>query len=297
MTMALIHNPRLAERTTLRLGGCAVAEALVSCEAELDQLAKELPLCGGRPLALGAGSNILAADGPLDLLLVRPVNNEGLKVSAHEGGMLVQVGAGFSLPRLMGLCQRLGLTGLEGLTGIPGKVGGAVAMNAGSYGVEIGQLLSRVCLWTPRGGLTWRGVADCAFGYRHFDAQLSGQDKSDFSLIWEVEFRLATDAPAAIKARMETVYGKKKATQPVTAKSAGCVFKNPKGKSAGLLLDQSGMRGQVVGGMAFSKVHANFLINQDNGTAEQALELIDLGQRAVLGCFGVELETEVVVLT
>jgi len=296
MTLILVPNPRLAERTTLRLGGPALAEAVVACEADLDQLACELKKCGGKPLALGAGSNLLAADGPLPLVLVRPANNAAPSITPLEGFATVRAGAGFGLPRLLGECQRLGLSGLESLTGIPGKVGGAVAMNAGSYGVETGGQLSRVRLWTPEGGLVWRKASECAFGYRHFDARLDNQSGTGFSLIWEAEFRLGLDEPAAIKARMEAVYARKKASQPVTAKSAGCVFKNPGGKSAGLLLDQSGMRGQVVGSMAFSKLHANFLVNQGGGTCAQALELLDLGRRAVLACFGVELETEVVVL-
>ncbi|MDP2847469.1 MAG: UDP-N-acetylmuramate dehydrogenase [Humidesulfovibrio sp.] len=295
MTLALIHTPRLCERTTLRLGGPALAEAVVFAEADLDQLGKELSCLGGRPLALGAGSNLLAADGPSDLVLVRPVNNAVPQVVQTGNSALVRVGAGFGLPRLLGLCQRLGLSGLEGLTGIPGKVGGAVAMNAGSYGVETGSLLTRVRLWTPEGGLIWREAKDCAFGYRHFDAGLG----SGFSVIWEAEFLLASDAPGAIRARMEATYAKKKAVQPVTARSAGCVFKNPAGlpAGAGKLLDEAGMRGRVLGGMAFSSLHANFLVNLGGGTAAQALELLDLGRSAVRARFGVELETEVVVVS
>jgi UDP-N-acetylmuramate dehydrogenase len=297
MALTLLHAPRLSERTTLRLGGPALAEAVVRAEADLEQLGKALPGLGGRPLALGAGSNLLAADGPLDLVLVRPANAVEPRIEHRASGTLVRVDAGFGLPRLLGLCQRLGLSGLESLTGIPGRVGGAVAMNAGSYGCETGALLRRVRLWTPEGGLVWRDARDCAFGYRHFDAKLG----MGFSLIWEAEFRLGADAPAAIHARMEAVYRKKKAVQPVTARSAGCVFKNPPSatgaESAGRLLDQAGMRGRALGGMAFSELHANFLVNLGQGTAAQALELLDLGRRAVRERFGVELETEVVVLT
>jgi len=293
MALNLIHAPRLCERTTLRLGGPALAEAVVCAEADLEQLGNMLPSLGGRPLALGAGSNILAAAGPLELVLVRPANTGEPRTEHRASGTLVRVGAGFGLPRLLGLCQRLGLSGLENLTGIPGHVGGAVAMNAGSYGVETGALLRRVRLWTPEGGLVWRDARDCAFGYRHFDAKLD----AGFSLIWEAEFRLTADAPAAIRARMAATYGKKKAAQPVTAKSAGCVFKNPQSDSAGRLLDQAGMRGRALGGMAFSELHANFLVNLGHGTAAQALELLDLGKRAVRERFGVELETEVVVLS
>lgn len=293
MALELIHNPLLCERTTLRLGGPALAEAVLRAEDDLDQLAAALPGLGGKPLALGAGSNLLATDGPHALVLVRPANNAAPVVDRAPAGTMVRVGAGFGLPGLLGLCQRLGLSGLEGLAGVPGRVGGAVAMNAGSYGVETGARLSRIRLWTPQDGLFWRDAADCAFGYRHFDPKLSGRG---FWLVWEAEFRLDADQPDAVRGRMAAVYGKKKASQPVTAKSAGCVFKNPQGKSAGLLLDQSGMKGQSIGGMAFSKLHANFLVNRGGGTAAQAMELLDLGRRAVLGCFGVELETEVVVL-
>lgn len=292
MTLALIHTPRLCERTTLRLGGPALAEAVVFAEADLDQLGRELSRLGGRPLALGAGSNLLAADGPLDLVLVRPVNNAAPQVTPLPGGALVRVGAGFRLPRLLGFCQRLGFAGLDSLTGIPGRVGGAVAMNAGSYGVEVGALLSRIRLWTPDAGLVWRDAKDCAFGYRHFDPCVG----AGFCLIWEAEFLLASDAPAAIRARMEATYARKKAAQPVTARSAGCVFKNPAGASAGKLLDEAGLRGKTLGGMAFSSLHANFLVNQGGGTAAQALELLKMGRSAVRTRFGVELETEVVVL-
>lgn len=293
MQLEVIHAPRLSERTTLRLGGPALAEAVLRSEADLDQLAVMLPGLGGHPLALGSGSNLLAGDAPLPLVLARPANTNAPQVERTDAGALVRVGAGFRLPRLLGLCQRLGLTGLEPLTGIPGRVGGAVAMNAGSYGTETGALLSRIRLWTPKGGLAWRNAADCDFGYRHFNAGLG----ADFFLVWEAEFRLGQDKPAAIRARMEATYAKKKAVQPVTAKSAGCVFKNPAGQSAGMLLDQAGLRGKTLGGMGFSALHANFLVNLGGGTAAQALELLELGRSAVLSRFGIQLETEVVVLS
>lgn len=300
MPLTLTRHTLLRERTTLRLGGPALAEAVVSCEAGLDELAGLLPGLGGRPLALGAGSNILAADGPHALVLVRAANRSAPAFSARAdaatGGetVLVRAGAGLGLPRLLGLCQRAGLSGLEGLTGVPGRVGGSLAMNAGSYGAELGSLLSRVRLWTPGGGLLWRDAADCAFGYRHFDPRLGSG--AGFWLVWEAEFALRSDSPANIRARMEAAYARKKATQPVTAKSAGCVFKNPAGASAGRLLDEAGLKGRRLGGMAFSPVHANFLVNEGGGTAAEALELLELGRAAVLGRFNVDLETEVKVL-
>jgi len=297
MTLSMIRTPLLSERTTLRLGGPARAELAARSDGELDMLARALEELGGRPFAIGAGSNLLAAGGERDLLLVRAENAADPQlIRQADGAVLVRAAAGLSLPRLLGICRQLGLSGLEPLTGVPGKVGGAVAMHAGSYGTETAALLARVRLWMPGFGLIWREAEECSFGYRRFDAGLGG----GFSLVWEAEYVLTPDEPAAIQARMEAVYAKKKASQPVTAKSAGCVFKNPKnapeGLSAGRMLDQAGMRGRVLGGMAFSPMHANFLVNQGGGTAAQALELLELGRSAVRERVGVDLETEVVVL-
>ena len=108
----------------------------------------------------------------------------------------------------------------------------------------------------------------------------------------EEEIQLTVD----VQAGMKDVYSKKRATQPVTARSAGCVFKNPPDKSAGLLLDQAGMKGVTLGGMGFSDIHANFLVNHGGGTAVEALELLDQARAAVLKRFDVTLETEVIVL-
>jgi UDP-N-acetylmuramate dehydrogenase len=301
MPLTLTRDTLLCERTTLRLGGPALAEAVVSCEAGLDELARVLPGLGGRPLALGAGSNILAADHPHALVLVRAANGTTGSAAPElfpqpDGTTLVRAGAGLRLPRLLGFCQRAGLSGLEGLTGVPGRIGGSVAMNAGSYGVELGQLLTRVRIWTPEGGLVWREAKDCAFGYRHFDPHAG----AGFWLVWETEFALRADQPSAVRKRMEAAYGKKKASQPVTARSAGCVFKNPEkapaGMGAGRLLDEAGLKGKRLGGMAFSTLHANFLINEGGGTAAEALELLEYGRAVVLARFGLNLETEVKVL-
>jgi len=297
MSLELIHTPLLSERTTLRLGGPALAELAARDEGDLDRLARELERLGGRPFPIGAGSNLLAAGGEAGLVLVRAANAaEPQLIRRADGAVLVRAAAGLGLPRLLGLCRQLGLSGLEPLTGIPGRVGGAVAMNAGSYGVQTGEHLARVRLWTPGLGLFWRGVEDCSFGYRRFDPDLDG----GLFLVWEAEYVLTPAVPGAVGARMQAVYAKKKAAQPVTSRSAGCVFKNPSGapglESAGRLLDQAGMRGKALGGMAFSERHANFLVNLGGGTPAQALELMEQGRAAVRARFGVALENEVVVL-
>ena len=135
--MREIMRPSLAERTTLRLGGTAIAELILEDAADLAALPERLRALGGSPLILGAGSNILARDGELPLVLLRPRFMRGPEIAGgKDGKILVRVGAGVPLPRLLRFCAGHGLSGLEGLVGIPGSVGGAVAMNAGSFGTE-----------------------------------------------------------------------------------------------------------------------------------------------------------------
>lgn len=288
----ITRDPSLAERTTLRLGGRARAEAAVTAEGGLYVLDSFLGQEGAAPLALGAGSNILARDTDLPLVLVRPLNAATPGYVDRDGRrVLVRVQAGMRLPGLLAWAARMGLSGLEGLTGIPGSVGGSLAMNAGSFGMELGGLLSRVRLWTPGQGLAWRQAGDLTLGYRHFDPGLPG-----FFMVWEAEFWLTAADPREVRRAMAEVYARKKAVQPVTARTCGCVFKNPEGQSAGRLLDQSGFRGRREGRMELSAMHANFLVNLGGGTAAQALTLIESARAAVRAAFGVRLETEVRIL-
>lgn len=293
MALELTAHPSLSERTTLRLGGTAEVEVVVRDAADLDELGEFLMRETLRPFVIGEGSNLLAPDGHLDMALIRVDTPPGPeRVEKVDDKLIVRCGAGQRLPGMLGWAQMAGLSGLEGLTGIPGSVGGGVAMNAGSYGTEISDALTRVRLWSPGKGLFWLDKEDCDFGYRHF-APKTPMGKC---LIWEAEFALTESQPKAVRKTMQEHYEKKKATQPVTAWSAGCVFKNPEGKAAGMLLDKAGMKGARLGGMAFSDIHANFLINTGSGTSEEALELIEQGREKVQEQFDIKLDMEVIIL-
>lgn len=293
MALELNARPSLAERTTLRLGGTAEVEAVVRDKADLDELGEFLMRETLRPFVIGEGSNLIAPDGHLDLALIRVDTPPGPERVEKKGDkLIVRTSAGQRLPGLLGWAQMAGLSGLEGLTGIPGSVGGGVAMNAGSYGTEISDALTRVQLWSPGQGLFWLNKEQCDFGYRHFAPKISVGK----CLIWQVEFALTESQPKAVRKVMQENYEKKKATQPVTARSAGCVFKNPAGQPAGMLLDQAGMKGVRLGGMAFSEIHANFLVNEGGGTSADALELVNLGRQKVKELFDITLETEVIIL-
>ncbi|WP_319541946.1 UDP-N-acetylmuramate dehydrogenase [uncultured Pseudodesulfovibrio sp.] len=293
MGLEFISNPSLSERTSLRLGGTAEVEIVVRDKQDLDALSDFLLKETLRPFVIGEGSNLLAQDGQLDVALIRTDTPPGPeRVEKKDEKLIVRCGAGQRLPGLLGWAQMAGLSGLEGLTGIPGSVGGCVAMNAGSYGTEIGDLVTRVRLWAPGQGLIWLDRDQCDFSYRHFSPTV-GMGKY---LIWDVELVLSEADPKKVRKTMQDNYEKKKKTQPVTAKTAGCVFKNPEGHSAGQLLDRAGMKGARLGDMLFSDIHANFLVNRGKGTSANAIELIEVARTSVKEKFDINLELEVIIL-
>ena len=282
--------PFLAPRTTLRIGGTAIAELVLERSEDLDLLPDKLKALGGKPLVLGAGSNILAHDGELPLVLIRPFFNDGPQiVGEHEGKILVRAGAGVSMARLLRFCAVNGLSGLEGLVGIPGSVGGAVAMNAGSHGTETCKNIYTIQAFVDN---TIQRISVDALQYGYRTLRINGK-KNDF-IVLEATFGLTVGERDGICNCMRHNFFKKKSKQPVTAWSAGCVFKNPSPEmSAGRLLDEAGFKGRKLGGMAFSTLHANFLINEGKGSATAALDLLQEARDAVRQRFGIELEPEV----
>ena len=282
--------PFLAPRTTLRVGGTAIAEIILERSEDLYLLPDKLKALGGRPLVLGAGSNILAQDGELPLVLIRPFFNDGpVIMGEHEGKVLVRAGAGVPMARLLRFCAVNGLSGLEGLVGIPGSVGGAVAMNAGSHGTETCKNIYNIQVFIDN---TIQRINEDALQYGYRTLSINGK-KNDF-IVLEATFGLTVAERDGICNCMRHNFFKKKSKQPVTAWSAGCVFKNPTPEmSAGKLLDAAGFKGRKLGGMAFSTLHANFLINEGKGSATAAMALLQEAREAVRQRFGVELEPEV----
>jgi UDP-N-acetylmuramate dehydrogenase len=286
-----VPGPELAARTTLKLGGRALAEVTFECAEEAEGLGSVLAQLGGAPLALGGGSNLLARDGELPLVLVRPGLRDEPRILPErpEGKVRVRCGAGVKLQRLVAWLATQGLSGLGGLVGVPGSVGGAVAGNAGSYGDEFGRALARVRLWTPTGGVSWVGREALEVGYRRFAvAGVTG-----FFLVLEAEIDCEVREPIEIRQEMIANLKKKRASQPITAATAGCVFKNPPGEAAWRLLAEAGFAGRRLGNMAFSSLHANFLVNCGGGTSGEALALIEAAQGAVRERLDRQLELEV----
>ena len=290
--MREVRNPSLSAITTLGLGGTCSLELTVSSRDDLAAMNDRLRELGLPVYVVGRGSNIFGLDGSHEAVLVRPAFTDGPAVLGDEtadGGVLVSCGAGISLPVLLAFLREKGLSGMEGLAGIPGTVGGAVAMNAGSFGTSTAESLDSVEIWS--GGRLVRLTPDaCETGYRHFRPRgLAGS-----FLVVSAVFRLSRSTSQDVAAGMQHNFQMKKSRQPITARSAGCVFRNPAcGVSAGALLERAGFRGRRKGSVALSEQHANFLVNLGGGTSAEALALLEEARTAVRAMAGVELDFEV----
>ncbi len=294
--MNIIPEPKLSDLTSIGLGGKAVA--LVEVSDAVDALA--LPNClqrlGGRPFVLGRGSNLLADDGILPVVLIRMAQKTATvhRVGIDElGRCLVHVDAGLPLPRLLAWCARHSLTGLEGLAGIPGAVGGAVRMNAGSYGDSFGDILQTITFFTPTLGVRSLSREELHLEYRQLNLPIT----DEYFLLLSATLALKETPKTYILKKMHDCLQQKHATQPIHDKSAGCAFKNPPQYTAGRLLEAAGFRGKRLNGMCFSKKHANFLVNEGQGTGCAALELLTLAQETVARQNGIHLDLEVRRLT
>ena len=200
-------------------------------------------------------------------------------------GTKVTAGAGASLSHVISHSVKAGLAGLDTLVGIPGTIGGALHGNAGGKSGDIGQHVRSVRVVTIAGDSFVRSEEELEFAYR--------SSSLNELIILEASFDLHHEDPEEITRRMRKLWIMKKATQPLTFQSAGCIFKNPRGMSAGWLIDQAGLKGTKIGEAEFSDRHANFIVTRPGATSKHILQLIDLARSKVSEQFGVDLELEV----
>ena len=222
----IVASPRMASLTSLHLGGRALALATFESAADLETLPEAADRIGGRVAMLGGGTNILAADGELPVVLVRCGMDEAPAVIGEDGGLrLVRVGAGVKLPRLLVWCMKHGLSGLEGMAGVPGDVGGAVAGNAGAHGMDMGTVLRSVDVFSPDRGFRTLGREDVRCEYRFFGLRDGGKP---WFAISGIVLALRPAEPEAIRTALRDNIERKLRVQPVRSWSAGCVFKTPR---------------------------------------------------------------------
>ncbi len=234
---------------------------------------------------LGGGSNLLVGDGELPwvvLQLVRPEPDVVIQ------GTFARVDAAADLGRTVTFCAKNDLGGMEGLIGVPGTVGGALRMNAGAYGMQIGSYVREVKLYraADRKLEILRGD-QISFEYRH--TSFAPDD-----MMLAVTLELPSKPFKEILQGIRICNEKRRSSQPLGQKSAGCIFKNPPGASAGRMIDELGLKGQNVGDARVSDRHANFFVNAGTASATDMLTLIADVRERVHQAFGVELEHEVV---
>lgn len=232
---------------------------------------------------LGAGSNLLVDDAGVKGAVIRMRQGEFAETEIDSATVRARSGA--DMGRLVLRCVREGLSGLEGLTGIPGSIGGCVRMNAGGAFGDIGNAVESVDVMTESGEVFTRHRGELAFAYRSTNITAR--------FIIGAEFTLTTDDPHRILRQVKQIWMYKKNTQPLAQRNAGCVFKNPRGLSAGALIDRAGLKGKRVGGAMVSEKHANFIITEPGATASDVLKLINIVRETVYKTSEVYLELEI----
>jgi len=279
------RGKRFAELTSLRVGGAIDWVIAPQTEEQAAALVHEFDQreIAWRPL--GSGSNVLADDGEHHYVIL---SLKDLKGKPVFDGPRVSISSGYSLPRLCIDTARRGLAGIEGLNGIPGTVGGALWMNAGAYGQEIGTVVETVRV-ARDGRVTGIPGSEVKWNYRHTSFK-------DGELILGATLLLHPDDPKEIDARMEQAKSQRMATQPHGARSAGCFFKNAPASPVGTgkMIDQLGMKGTRRGGAVVSPKHANFIVTEgENVKAADALALAEEIRGRVKREHGIDLEYEV----
>src|SRR5271166_3868629 len=277
----------LARLTTIRTGGAGEFFARAGSEAELTRL---LGWADGRELRIGvvgSGSNLLVADEGVRGLVLKL---DGALAQISPQAPRIVCGGGARLPAVAAAAARAGLSGIEFGVNIPGTVGGAVRMNANAYGGALGRVLEWVEIATPA-GVQRRGPDELGFAYRRSNLR-------DGEVVARAGMLLAAADAREVKATLEEMRRRRHEAQPQGIKTFGSTFKNPddpraEGRSAGLLLAQSGCNGLAVGGARFAPKHANFIENTGAATTADVLAVMAEGRRRVLERFGIELEPEV----
>ena len=302
-TGEILWDCPLAEFTTLKVGGPAGAVLFADKPEQLRHLlgwlrANQIPW-----RVIGRGSNILVPDegfaGVVIILgrgfaAIEPLGGPGR--SGAPEPVLVRVGAGCSLARLVNWCAAFpphGLAGLEFAQGIPGSVGGAVIMNAGAWGMNIGQAVQVITMLDQDGRLLTEAKDQFDFAYRCWHRKAGASSEV---IVLNVTFALLGSDQNQIKAACRTYHRRRRESQPHGVASAGSIFKNPAAQAAGRLIEEAELKGHRIGGAMVSPLHANFIINTGKATAQDILDLMREIQTRVFNRTGIMLEPEVHIL-
>jgi UDP-N-acetylmuramate dehydrogenase len=284
----VIENHPLARHTWYRIGGPARYFVTPRDEHELSEVVRRANDSQIPVYFLGLGANVLISDAGVDGIVIRLSEDRWTEAALY--GNRVICGAGADVQKLLLKTARGGLAGLECMAGIPGTVGGAVRMNAGGKFGDFGSAVKSVRLMDTYGHVGDYSRDEVHFSYRHSELPAP--------YVLGATLELEEADPDEISRKTKEIWMYKRNSQPLNAKSAGCVFKNPPaevsgGRSAGALIDQAGLKGLRVGGAVVSPIHANFFVAEPGTRADDILALIEQVKEKVSAKFGVDLENEV----
>lgn len=277
----------LADRTTLRIGGYAGCFITPTNEREASEAVRWLASEDISFYVLGGGSNTLAADGAIDAPVISTTSLTSLEVDRSGDDIVICCGAGVEIKTLVRMSVENGWAGLEGVNGIPGTIGGAVIGNAGTKDGNISSAVASVRILDSYGTPKTLDANDVSWKYRSSSLmQMRG------AIVTGVTIRLKRSDKEIVRdgVRRSMIA---RANQPMGARTAGCIFKNPPGDHAGRLLDAAGCKGLSVGGARVSEKHANFFVNDGGASAADMVSLIGMCAEIVFNRYGISLEREI----
>jgi UDP-N-acetylmuramate dehydrogenase len=299
--MILLENEPMNKHTSFKVGG--PARYFVKAES-LDDLKKALDLAREKGIPffiLGNGTNLLVSDKGFDGVIITLAGDFSSIEDLGNGAF--KVGAAVPLGRFARSVLKQGFAGIHKLAGIPGTLGGAIYMNAGAYGQEIGTSCTQVTVLDSDGNIREFAASECGFGYRQSIFQKNN------AIILSATFLLPTAASlgkttADLEAELAECMAKRKASQPLNMPNAGSTFKRlsagaadtPAQIAPGYYIEQAGLKGYRIGGAEVSTVHANFIVNAGGATASDIKQLSEFVQQKVTEKFGIKLHREIILL-
>ena len=299
--MILLENEPMNKHTSFKVGG--PARYFVKAES-LDDLKKALDMAREKGIPffiLGNGTNLLVSDKGFDGVIITLAGDFSSIEDLGNGAF--KVGAAVPLGRFARSVLKQGFAGIHKLAGIPGTLGGAIYMNAGAYGQEIGTCCTQVTVLDSDGNIREFAASECGFGYRQSIFQKNN------AIILSATFLLPTAASlgkttADLEAELAECMAKRKASQPLNMPNAGSTFKRlsvgaadtPAQIAPGYYIEQAGLKGYRIGGAEVSTVHANFIVNAGGATASEIKQLSEFVQQKVTEKFGINLHREIILL-
>ena len=280
----LEQHAEFGKKTTYRVGGTVRALLTLSSMQDISELGSEITTVGMPIFMLGNGSNLLVADGEHEVLgIVLQGDFESYTVTQDAEGVLVTAGAGIDLPVLARRLSAEGIVGFEWAVGVPGTIGGACVMNAGGHGSDMSANVESVTTWSA-GTLRQWSLNDLVFGYRS-----SALGSSD--IVLSASLRLTKGDVGESKKKLSEIVTWRRENQP-GGQNAGSVFANPENDHAGRLIEAAGLKGARKGSAVVSQKHANFIIVDSDGSANDVYELMKFIQERVVESSGVLLHSE-----